>query len=182
MDWIHKVLLACVFTVGACTVKASPMNYTFDIDWYSGTLAGTSSPVALTIDGYTGVGIEVFQPFSGLMAFSIVIEGVEFSITDDHQYPNSPTLAFEDGVLFFVNAGLQTPPGTDKQFSVTYHPDYFDYASYGIFKPDGELAEGSVNVASFGPQRTVPATATLPLLGMGLAAIGYSRRKRKPHS
>ena len=50
-----KLVMLSVF-IASPRLWATPMNYSFDLDWTVGSLSGTSSTVFVTLDELTGIG------------------------------------------------------------------------------------------------------------------------------
>lgn len=85
---IASTLLTFSILLHPTTSWAATTDYTFEIDWVIGSLAGTSSTVFVTLDGVTGVGVEDFSPYvdvggewipAGVLEFQTTIGGYTFN-------------------------------------------------------------------------------------------------------
>jgi hypothetical protein len=178
MRYLSKIAAACVLALMSKVAVAMPMDYTFDVDFTTLELMGTSAQVAVTLVDVLGTGLETFRPSDGnLTAFNFVFNGVSFTVNDELEFPLRPEVTLVDGELSGIGyggtvdgafagltgEGLQgTNPFNDVQFVGS--------------EKDGR---GQIDVDSFARvPATVPAPATLALFGLGLTSLGWSRRKK----
>jgi PEP-CTERM motif len=78
---------------------------------------------------------------------------------------------FGTGVTSFMLSGFTPSFDAEDPNAI---PTYLDFT--------GSPTELRMTALALNASSAVPVPATLPLLGLGLAAIGYSRRKRKQHT
>ena len=102
---------------------------------------------------------------------------IDFYLEQDVANPTAPLLAFDDGGA----------PAQIERDVVTANPSYrfivtgeyyevTDGNFWGV--PDGIGETGSYTITFNGEAAYVPEPATLTLFGLGLAGLGYSRRKK----
>jgi hypothetical protein len=183
LNMLNKLrLLTLAVLFHATSSWAMPMDYTFEVDFTSGALFGTSAPVSVTLSGVTNVGEErcsadEFDSFSDCLveAFDFTFGTDTFSKWDAVTAGNV-TVYLSDGT--FGGAGFRTglfnngEPGVNMTGHSVIYRDTNSLESAGV-----------VDLSSWAKvPAQVPAPATLVLFGLGLVGLGISRRKRKTHS
>ena len=181
MKYMGKLTAIFVFATLSASAFATPMVYTFDVDFQSGPLAGSSTPILITLDGVLGTGAEDFSPGDGnMLAFSFVFGSTAFSITDDRAYPSYPRISLLDGTPTLIDyAGLV---GADVSLIYFNPMTGFNQASIGPFGSAVADSEGTIDVESWRvASASVPVPATIALFGLGLACMGVVRRQPSAH-
>ena len=91
---------------------AASSDFRFSITWSD----STTSTVFLTLEGYTGTGLEIFSPDDSSLTLSdlqVEAYGRSFENTGDIDYPAKPVIQLLDGELsaldFHTRAGITTP-------------------------------------------------------------------------
>ena len=165
---LRLLILAALFN--ATSSLAMPMDYTFEIDFTTGTLAGTIATVFVTLDGVTSGATEWCEVGSSgcrLEVFDFTFGTDSFSIWND--ITSSPVVFLTGGVLSGASFRVQEDerPFAQINFTQVSYKDSSDVES-----------TGTVDLTSWALVENVPAPATLALFGLGLAGLGWSRRKQ----
>lgn len=165
---LYRFLLVIALSTTASTAQAIPLDFSFKVDWDAGFLLGSSSTVFVTLEGYTGTGLEVFRPGGeGLLAMSTTVDGMFFSELDDLDYPILPQIQLVDGGL--IGSAFHTAVPYELVINT-------GGASYST--PTSGLAQGDIDTASFRLVESIPLPATLPLITLGIACLVYRRQGR----
>ena len=180
MTKFNNIAVVCVLALMSKAAVAMPMDYTFDVIFDTGPVAGQTESVFVTLDGVTGVGVETFTPLTGMLAFSFSFGGFDFDIFDDRDYPVSPAVVLRDAALdavdYFTDSSVV--PSARIQARVGFSNDVaFDVFPQGV--STGDVAFNSWREVE---SEEVPAPGTIALFALGLMGLGLQRRKRVAHS
>jgi hypothetical protein len=181
MPYMRKLTAIFIFATLSASAFATPIVYTFDVDFQSGPLAGSSAPILVTLDGVLGTGAEDFSPGDGnMLAFSFVFDSTAFSILDDRAYPSYPRISLLDGNPTLIDyAGLVD---SDVSFIYVNPMTGFNLASIGRFGSTVADSEGTIDLESWRVASSgVPVPATIAIFGLGLACMGVVRRQPSRH-
>ena len=172
------MLVGLVLALGAVTANALPMAYSFEVDFTSGNLGGTSSRVDVTLDGVVGVGPETFFPGAGnLLAFDFTFGADAFSLPHEFSYPFGPSVRLRDGELLSV---YWVPEFGDPTATLFYFPEGTPPNNQVMYvSASGTLSEGVIDGSSWGAVTAVPAPASLTLFAAGAIGFGWSTGKRR---
>lgn len=176
-------LCAVLLLLHAAPSRAMPMEFEFDVLWNSGPLAGSTSTALLTVEGFTGVGLESFgelfgegdnNPDTDLLNLEIEIGGTHY------------------GWWYVLVVGwlqVWTMDGELHHVTAYYYDDYVPNLSpLNLFFDAGTQAnrashgggdnrsEGEIVANSFRPRAEIPAPGLPLLMAAGLAALGWQRR------
>jgi hypothetical protein len=179
-----KQMLVLFATATCCALapiaaRATPISYNFTVTATTGPLAGTSSSGTFTYDSSVVPAIlpaDVNQ--TGLLTdLAFVWDGISY----DETTANTGSLGFDAaGVLSFAFFGTDcgtgtctVPPGTEA-WSASTLGSPLGFFFYAIAGGPEETFQGRVSVS--GPVR-VPEPGTLTLLALGLAGLGFLRRR-----
>ncbi|CAA0122124.1 Uncharacterised protein [Halioglobus japonicus] len=186
MKLLQRAATLCVFSVMSAAAVAIPTDYTFDIAFTSGGPAAPV-PVFVTLDGVTGIGIELFRPdINNLLSFDFTLFNKVFEMTDDTSFPSLPLVQLEDGALTGLGfMGRKSELGG--RISSTVAIDFTDQVNsvlYGVVSPgQANFAFGAVASETWRSLTPpVPVPGTLALFSLGLASLGMRRRKAAPNT
>ena len=180
-----KLIIAALFLVSPFAANADiiSFNATFDIDSASGSFAGlVGSSAAATIDTDDACGSNVAFGCSNMNAvLNLVVGGVDLGTNA------------AGWISIFNSAMADYPTGGPSPFTYidpVYDDVIFEFYGAGdaffrasYFGPDDVawlFDDGLENIVAgtFGITSRVPEPSTLALLGIGLAAMGFSRRRK----
>ena len=178
-----------LYALGTSVVHAMLMDFEFDVTFDSGPLSGNTYTGEFTLGGYTGAGVEEFDqlgsadPTRTVDAFAIEIEGSRFDLQNTFgPYPSAhPIILFSDGVLQDMSYSGCIPctfPHSailDVSFSSPNNINYTDYYGGPCDIDDAECQGMITRVAP----AIIPEASTLSLFGIGLAGLGFARRRMK---
>jgi hypothetical protein len=184
MKLLRNFALLCVLSIMSKVAVAIPMDYSFEIVWTSGNFTGTDT-VFVTLDEVTGVQVvsEDFAPQLAppgqLVSFNLTVDGVAFSEQDDTRYPTYPLVSLRDGALTWIDY-FAVPGAVD---SLMIDVNLLTQINTVSATTSSGIGTGIVDATSWAavPTADAPAPATLSLFGLGLAGLGFSRRKRQTH-
>jgi hypothetical protein len=179
LNLLKKIAVVCMIAMASKIAVAMPMDYSFDVDFFSGSLRGTSAPVYVTLDGVLGVGFETFTHEVGnLNAFDFTFSGITYDMTLAEGYPRWPRIVLSNGILVSLSyATFATPQKPGVIMSVSQGPS--GTSSFVTIRDTNDETDRG-RISNWAPvKNTVPAPATLALFGLGLAGLGWSRSKKR---
>ena len=184
---VKTALVGILLGLSSAALQAAPMNYTLTFD-------GSSI-------GPSGVGSFIWEPTTSTMTHL----NWSFGVGQSGGLTSSAALASYGPYLYERIFGPSSPvtgqlylpggygnifgnfPADDAGSSVTFCASLGNtgcgmsngaYSSYRFIDPTGaEIARGAVT-ASFVPDQ-IPEPTTLALMGLGLAGIGFARKKKQ---
>ena len=140
MKTIRRLGLLFFLSLAPVAGMAIPMDYSFDVDWTSGGLAGTSTTVYVTLDSLSGSGEEIFTPSDSppgqLFSLETTVYGLLYTAADD-----APYLRFISGSLVEFNYTAFRGDGN----SLLISNDFALASGAGVAS-----SEGTVNFLSYG--------------------------------
>ena len=144
-------------------------------DTYSGSFTVDNPPTA----SYSGTGIEVYD-----YGFALEIEGFTATVFQVEYSYNNPSVP--DGIeIYFNSGGALTLRSSADIFTSAAFPTSFDFSDFddiagiNVQDPLGispNVDRGSINTS--GETVAMPEPGALTVLCLGLAGLGFARRKR----
>lgn len=172
-------VFAAFFLFLAHAVQAATFN--INIPFTTGPAAGTFGTGTLTLDGFTGVGVETFAPVnntaltSGLVTgLSVTAGGQTFTLANSLGGVNDPLIGFYNGVLqtfVFSASGI----GTSLFISSNQPPSVVVDLRTGA----NEISLGTLSLSQV-PAVPLPATGLMLTGALALLAFGRIHSSRPP--
>jgi Thrombospondin type 3 repeat len=145
---LKKALPVVIFTLLATSAQAAPAGFTFNITWGD----ASTSTVVLTLDGYTGSGVEVFSANGSgkvLSSLEVTAYNEDFEITDDNNYPLHPVVELSNGELTGLEFHFNNEQNNSLAALLSASENATGYNPYG----SSIIANGVVDEASFAPDQ-----------------------------
>lgn len=145
-DVIRALVAAFVFACGVSSAQAASTSFSFDILWSD----STTSTVFLTLEGYTGTGLETFSPDEPVRVLSnleLDAYGQLFEMVDDNAYPLKPVIQLLDGALTKVDFHLNNEDRNSLAALLSTSNNSVGYSPYG----SSIIAYGVIDEGSFIP-------------------------------
>jgi hypothetical protein len=173
-----------ILAFGSAKSFSTPIEFTFDIRWVVGALAGNTSQVFITLEGYTGTGSESFNPLGtnsgrALEEISAEVNSVLFRETDDMNFPAEPIISTLDGAietLHFRPINGEHRMLVAEKFGTCPYEICTVYSGLSAGPSGGFVEKSSWRI--YEPSE-VPSPPTLLLLTLGLAALRFNALKRR---
>jgi hypothetical protein len=183
-------LLANLFANG--TAYAYPIGYEFTIAFNTGTLSGQVFKGALEIEAppdppSTGITYCPDCPLYQMLSFEIEVGGYQFLMVDDVEFDTFPRAEFDtQGNLVLIDFAGVSESGTsieDEPFGTYLRIEYSGSENFVGFGERFEIT-GGVDIEYFSTgvvtsTSRIPEPTILALLSLGLAGLGFTRRRMK---
>lgn len=168
----------------AGAAQAAVVRFNFALDFTSGPLSGQSAFGSFDVAGAdcpalvcsgtftpSGPANPIVGPTGSLLAFSVAVDGVTFTMDSDDLFPDFPSIELEDNVLTrldFMSFGAATSLsiyGSPFNWGGSYRDEFFDTSLIG-------------DVRQIGSAQAIPEPATA-LLVAGALVAGLSVPRRR---
>ena len=186
MKFLRSAVLALVLCSAAPPAFAMAVNFSFEgtVDVaVSGNIYGLTAGDKVTVSGMfddvlTGSGQEIISFGAGTGNMLEVIAGAQtFNESDDSGFGTGtgPKIVFSDGALFRFDFVTASGAGAPRISS--------GLLSWILVEGFVGVAEGTWDSATFDKTpKTLPEPGTLGMTLLGLAVMGFSRKRKQPQS
>ncbi len=171
-----KIAIAAFLLAAPFAANADPITLTFEASGFADG-ADTGAPVDPVSGVFVYEAADLLSAIDSIVSVSLSIGSVNYALADVGFYNIGPTLVGFGGVL---NAPDSVLSGTD-DFFFSFDP-LSDSGLVFLYSSPSTPAQNwrTSNFDSFSRTiASVPEPGTFALLGIGLAAFGLSRRRRK---
>jgi hypothetical protein len=170
-------LLLALLVAPLGSAQAAPISFGFLLQFSSGPLSGQSFAGTFSVDGDDCAGpcSGTFAPATDaktLLSFDVTVGGTSFAMTDDLLYDSYPRVGFLNDVVTSVDyASNDLPESLTIQFGLVSQERV-------VFSTGSETG---TSTGTFHPGQgpPVPEPGTLTLLGLGLAGLAATSRRKQ---
>lgn len=179
---LRLAFVSAMFVLGASATEAAPISWDISVFNLTGILSGNTYSGKVTVDdAYLQPGAQLLNPSNSDL--SIVFDFVDddgvtprrYTEADDIDYPGFPSFSLLDGIPVPHPTMPPAPPKGPLSF-VYFDANFeelWEFGSFTYFFNGGGSGEASFTPAA----ASVPEPATLVLVGIGLGAQAFHRRK-----
>lgn len=158
--------------------------FEFDLMFSSGPVSGNTYTGLFSVDSFEGTGLEGYAPegtslpISGtLLSLAVTIEGVEFNMEQDVEFPDAPTVGFFDGNLVVLGATLLID---DQALLRIVYVASAEEPINGVALVISEISDDpSFGTLSIPRSVGIPEPELITLLSLGLPVLGIRKRRKE---